>query len=353
MTPLRLTRPVLLLLAALLVTGAAVVPARAQSRVGDMTHRPGEVPRRLVGYGLVVGLDGTGDRSLGGYSSATPTVRSVVNLLRRFSIEVPPERLRLRDVAAVLVTSEVSPWVRSGGRFEVQVSAIGDATSLRGGVLWMTPLVADPNQPPVGTAQGALLTATDDSRAGTWARRANSGRIPQGGVLELDGPTPALRARLLLREPDLSQASRIAQAVNAVFGAGTAKVEDPGAVSLTPPQAQAADLPQFMAAVDTVRVTVDGPARVVIEGREGTVVAGGTIRVGAAVVSHHGLTLQVGGGAAARGQDPAGLVRLAPEATVQDIAAGLQAAGARPDEVGAIFEALRAAGALHAEVRVR
>ena len=145
---------------ALALLGLPALPAPAvaanAARIGDLTVHHGDVPRRLVGYGLVVGLDGTGDRSFGGLHDATPTVRSVVNLLRRFSIEVPPERLRLRNVAAVLVTAEVSPYLRAGGRFEVQVSALGDATSLRGGVLWITPLVTDPNQPPAATAQGPL-----------------------------------------------------------------------------------------------------------------------------------------------------------------------------------------------------
>ena len=148
----------------------------AQVRVGDLTTRTGEVPVRIVGYGLVVGLDGSGDRSFGTSSGSVQTVRSVVNLLRRFNIEVPPERLRLRNVAAVLVTAEISPFLRPGGRFEVQVASLGDATSLRGGVLWMTPLVSDPDQAPIATAQGAMPLQADDR--GRWGNRgASSGRI--------------------------------------------------------------------------------------------------------------------------------------------------------------------------------
>src|SRR5207244_3263262 len=170
--------------------GAAAAPARAatQSRIGDLTVHGGDVPRRLSGYGLVVGLDGTGDRSFGGGTSGAMTVRSVVNLLRRFNVEVPADRMRLRNVAAVLVTAEVSPYLRAGGRFEVQVSALGDASSLRGGVLWITPLVTDPNQAPVATAQGPLfLESEDGSRALSW-RRGNSGRIENGGLIEVDPP---------------------------------------------------------------------------------------------------------------------------------------------------------------------
>jgi flagellar P-ring protein precursor FlgI len=335
------------LLGALLIAPVA----QAQTRVADLTRHAGEVPRRLVGYGLVTGLGGSGDQSFGGYNrNQTITVRSVVNLLRRFHIEVPPEQLRLRDVAAVLVTAEVSPFLRAGGRFDVQVSALGDATSLRGGVLWITPLLTDPDQPPVATAQGSLLLAGDESGRTFYDPRANSGRLLGGGVLEVDPPALALQPRLIVREPDLATATRIAEAVNGAFGKGTAKVDDPGALSLVPPAST--DVGALLAAVDTLRVELRSPARVVIDGRAGTIVAGGDVRVSAAAVSHHGITLQVGG-AADRGQPVQGLVRMAPQASVQDVAAGLHAAGARPEEIAAIFESLHAAGALVAEVVVR
>ena len=335
------------LILALAVTSA---PARAQTRVGDLTVHAGDVPRRLVGYGIVTGLDGSGDRSFGFGTSGTPSVRSVVNLLRRFEIEVPPEQLRLRDVAAVLVTAEVSPWLRAGGRFEVQVSALGDATSLRGGVLWMTPLTSAPNEPAVATAQGPVRVTGADDRT-FIPRVGNSGRIPEGGLLEVDPPAAApLSTKLVLRHPDLAAAQRIVEAVNAAFGAGTAKLEDPGSVLLAAAGERAAAPATFLAAVDTVVVTTRPAARVVIDARAGTVVAGGAVRVGPAVVSHGGITLQVGGGAGATAE---GLVRVESQASVQDVAAGLHAAGARPQEIAAMFEALQAAGALTAEVIVR
>jgi len=334
--------------AVLLAGGTA---ARA-ARVGDLTLHEGEVPTRLVGYGLVTGLDGTGDRSFGGTNGGTPTVRSVVNLLRRFNIDVPEDELRLRDVAAVTVTAEVSPYLRPGGRFEVQVSALGDATSLRGGVLWITPLLSDPDAPPVATAQGAVYTAGgDDDTRSLWARRVNSGRISEGGLLESDLPEVAAPTpRLLLKSPDLATASRIADAVNGAFGAGAATVDDPGAVTLKAPAA-GTSLMAYLANVDTLAVASADPSRVVIDARQGTVVAGGDVRVGHAVVSHHGITLEVG--AATVGADSTGLVRVASVASVQDVAAGLHAAGAKPAEMAAIFEALHAAGALAATVVIR
>ena len=353
---------VLLILFGLIAGLDSSAAAQQEARIGDLTVRQGVVPRRLVGYGLVVGLDGTGDRSFGTGSSSTMTVRSVVNLLRRFNIEVPPEQLRLRNVAAVLITAELSPYLRPGGRFEVQVAAMGDATSLRGGVLWISPLVADPNQPPLATAQGAIVVPTDGSgRIST--RQGNAGRIADGGVLEVDQPVVAFAGepRLALRQPDLRTATRIAAAIAAAFGAGTARAEDPGSILLNPGAERADSLSAWLAAVDTLSVALSESPRIVIDGRDGTVVVGGEIRLGAATVSHRGITVQVGGEPAAApageaatgGGSGAGLVRANPGSSVQTLVAGLHAAGARPPEVAAIFEALRAAGAVRADVIVR
>jgi len=344
----------LFLLIAVLVSALPATAVPTETRVGDLTIRKGEIPRRLVGYGLVVGLDGTGDRSFGGVSFGNPTIHSVVNVLRRFDIEIPSEHLHLKNVAAVLITAEVSPYLRAGGRFEVQVSALADATSLRGGVLWMTPLVTDPDQPPVATAQGPIYIAEDDGDRIRYARRGNSGRIQQGGILEVDLPHAfATDSRLLLRNPNLVTASRIVSAINASMGGGTARVEDPGAVALTPQPERSDTIHEFLAAIDTLTVMVEGPRRIVISGRTGTVVAGGDIRVGSVSVNHRGITLQIAGDVSNPDANLPQQVQLGPQALVQDVAAGLRAAGAEPSDVAAIFESLQAAGALNAEVVIR
>ncbi len=317
------------------------------ARVGELTRHTGDIPRRIVGYGIVTGLDGTGDRSLGRASAGSPSVRAVANLLRRFQIEVPAEQLRLRDVAAVLVTAEVSPWLRPGGRFDVQVSALGDATSLRGGTLWITPLVTDPGQPAIATAQGSLVVATPNDDRATAFVRVNSGRVPAGGVLEVEQEVPVAEPRLLLQEPDLRTASQLVEAIDAAFGAGTATLEDAGAITLKVPAGRSAA--RWLAAVDTVTVRPPDVARVVIDARDGTVVAGGDVRIAAAVVSRGGVTLQIGGTGAA-GE---GLVKVPVDASVQEVAAGLHAAGAQGSDIAAVFESLRAAGALRAQVVVR
>lgn len=348
------TRIRLALVLGVALIGVALVggtrPAGAQvARIRDLVVLENDVPRRVVGYGLVMGLDGTGDRSFGGVVGSPQTVQSVVSLLRRMGVAVPPERLRLRNVAAVVVTGEISPYLRAGGRFDLQVASIGDATSLRNGVLWMTPLSEDVDQPVIATAQGAIQVADDPAgRAGY--RLAGSARLPSGGLLEVDPaagrPAPT---RLQLRQPDLGLAARIALTINLAFGPGTAFAEDPGSIRLTPPAAAADSLMSWLAAAETLTVATEVASRLVIDTRDGSVVSGGSLQVGSATVSRGGLTLTVGGSAAAG----RGIVHAPAGASVQEIAAALQAAGAGPRDIAAVFAALRDAGALPALLVVR
>ncbi|TVP45395.1 MAG: flagellar basal body P-ring protein FlgI [Gemmatimonadales bacterium] len=326
--------------------------------VGDLTLVESEVPLRLMGYGLVVGLDGTGDRILGGASGGGFTVRSVANLLRRFDVEVPEEVLRTRNVAAVLVTAEASPWLRPGGRFTVQVSSLGDATSLRGGVLWATPLVADPGGPALAAAQGPVSVAsTTGSRFAGRYSGETSAQIPDGGVVEVESSrTGAMEAmRLLLRQPDLGSAERIAEAVNAAFGDGVAAVEDPGSVRILAVGGEAPSLHELR----SLEVIRNRRPSILVDSRSGTVVAGGGIRIGEAVISHEGITLTVmpegAAGVAGAGADlgAPGELRLVEGASVQEVASALHAVGASARDIAAILRGLREIGALQAEVVVR
>jgi len=346
----RLTRVMLVAAASLMVP--ALARAQGDVKIRDLTSPEGALPVRLVGYGLVVGLDGTGDRAIGG-QTAGQTVQGVINILRRFNIEVPADLIRMRNVAAVLVTAEVSPFLRASGRFEVQVSSMGDARSLKGGVLYMTPLVADPNGPSLATAQGPVLI----SEGGTTTRYATSietsARIPTGGVLETDLPRPTIAAtsRLLLREPDLGTASRIATAINEALGEKTAVVEDEGSVQVT-----LADSVVKATAYTRIRelsVRPERAPRLVIDGKDGTVVAGGDMTVGAATVSHGAITLALGADVAEDTSAIPGSVRLPANISVQRVAAALHAVRTPPAEIAAIFASLRQVGALTAEVIVR
>lgn len=329
---------------ALLVGGGV----QAQATVGDLAAPAGDGMVRLMGYGLVVGLDGSGDRAMGGFG-ATHTVQSVVNLLRNFDIEVPRELLRTRNVAAVLVTAEVSPYLRAGGRFDLSVASVGDAQSLRGGQLWMTPLLAGPGGQPLAAAQGALVIS-DGRTARNQYTVETSGRIPGGGQVEAELPRAAASPVLQLRRPDLATAARLAEAINRGIAPNTAQVEDAGSIRLSVPQADSASLPLFLARVTALPVDAPSSTKLIVDSRDGTVVAGGTIALGAAVVSHAGITLTIGGTTAAAGQNA---VQVASGASVQDVAAALHAAGAPAAVIAAIFESLQTVGALRAEVVVR
>lgn len=327
-------------------------------RVGDLTVHGGDVPIRLTGYSLVVGLAGTGDRDYGSsYRGGGQTVRSIANALRKFGLEVPADQLRPRNVAAVLVTAEISPWLRAGGRFEVQVSSLGDARSLAGGVLWQTPLVSDVNGQVTATGQGPVLMAAENARPVYASLRGGSARIPEGGVLEIDPAQMTVSLKLVLRHPDVGAATRIAQAVITAYGPGTAKVDDPGSVTLIPGQKDADNPLGFLAAVDTLRLMEapgGGAGVIVIDRRNGTVVAGGDIRVRPASVTQGAMTLRIGGppaDSAAKAQP--GVVDVSAGASALEVAAGLQAAGATPQDIASAFDALNAAGALTARVIVR
>jgi flagellar P-ring protein precursor FlgI len=332
-----------------------------QSRIRDLVLADGAAPVRVVGYGLVAGLDGTGDRGMGG-SQGGQTVQSIVNLLRRFDINVPAAVLRTRNVAAVLVTAEVSAYLRPGGRFDVQIASIGDAPSLRGGVLYMTPLLAEVGGSPMATAQGGVVLSEGSDRNGMRSygtRVETSARIPAGGVVDVELPRAnyaTATTALLLREPDIAVASRIAAVIDSALGAGTARVDDPGSVTLTLKDSAGSARSLAISKLRELSIRVARGAKVVIDGRDGTVVAGGDVTVSEAVVTHGQLTLSIGGNVIAAGDTtkaPVGEVRLENGISVQRIASALHGIRSSPQEIAAIFSALREVGAISAEVVIR
>ncbi len=338
-----------------LIMSASVLAG--QSRIRDLVLADGAAPVRMVGYGLVAGLDGTGDRGMGG-AQGGQTVQSIVNLLRRFDITVPANVLRTRNVAAVLVTAEVSAYLRPGGRFDVQVASIGDAPSLRGGVLYMTPLIAEVGGAPMATAQGGVVLSEGSDRNGARSygtRVETSARVPAGGVVETDLPRASYAtstAALLLREPDIAVASRIAAVIDSAIGTGTARVDDPGSVTLTLKDSAGSARSATIAKLRELPVRIARGAKVVIDGRDGTVVAGGDVSVGEAVVTHGQITLSIGGGADSSAVST-GEVRLLAGISVQRIASALHGVRSSPQEIAAIFSALREVGAISAEVVIR
>lgn len=347
------------LLVALLLLGVPTYASAQSVRVRDLTINAGAAPVRLAGYGLVVGLSGTGDRVYGG-SRGTATVRTVANLLRNLGVEVPESVIRSRNVAAVLVTAEASPFTRAGGQFDVSVASLGDATSLRGGQLWPAPLRAGVGGPPVAVAQGNvfLVQPTNNNRFEV----ETSAVVRDAAIAQVDfgGGAAGPPGHLLLRDPDLSTAQTIAEAINQALGTDVATVEDPGAIALALP---ADDPIATLVALGDVEVTPTQAPRVVVDARSGVVAVGGDISVGPATVSHDWLTLTI---APADGPPPAGplgaggqevltpgAVRAEPGIRVQSLAEALHSVGASADMIGMVFRSLNDLGALRAEVQVR
>jgi flagellar P-ring protein precursor FlgI len=333
---------------------AAKAPAQDVS-VADLAMSQQGMPVRLMGYGIVVGLPGTGDR--GSVRGSQETVQSIANILRRFGVIVPAEFLRTQNAAAVLVTAEVSPYLRPGGRFEVNVASIGDARSLRGGTLWMTPLVADVGGPAIAGAQGSLLLPLDGQERRTWGSRGTpetGARVVDGGVIEADLPRPKLHegpARLALRQPSLPTAERMVAAINKEVGRNIATVEDPGSVLLDL-SGNDAEKVAMQSRIAAIRVSPFRTNRIVIDARTGAVTLGGDLPLAPGVVSVDGMMLRIGvptvDTTAGNGR-----VDLPQGATVRELVVALHAVRAPAGTVASVFESLRRAGVIDAEVVVR
>ncbi len=349
-------------------------PAQGAVRIKDMAHIEGIAKKQVIGYGLVVGLDGTGDsrRSL----MANQSLR---NMVKHFGLTLPTNvPLRVKNVAAVMVTAEISPFLKKGNVFDVQVSSMGDAKSLEGGTLLLTPLIAE-NQEVVAHAQGAISIGgfNIETNGGEKIRQnyALVGRVPNGAILEKNlfpAFKPDSTLYLSLRRPDFTTAFRTAKAINQTFGKTIAQATDAGHIKIdVPPDVKASgNLVQFMASLEKVQVTPDEEARVVVNERTGTIVVGANVSISQVAISHGNLSVEVSSnpiisqpGPFSRGQtvvvprtqtqvnvQQSKLSVVNATASVQDVAKALNALGVTPRDMIAIFQALKEAGALKARL---
>ena len=360
---------VLILAGALLSAG----PARA-TRVRDLARFDGVRDNQLVGYGLVIGLDGTGDKRTTGF-----TLRTMSNLLESMGVTMRPEEMAVKNVAAVLVTATLPPFARPGGQVDITVASIGDATSLRGGVLVQTALEAGDGVV-YAVAQGPLLVGgyQADGPGGTRVAQnlVTVGRIPGGAIVERGSGYELPRGgelTLLLDRPDFTTAQRLAEAVHRTTGR-EALALDAGTVRVIPGDSLRDTQVELMARIGETEVEPGAPARVVINERTGTIVAGGQVRLMPVAIAHGSLSIKVqadnkvympgaftpAGTASQPVQnstievsDQGGSFISTPGAsTLEDLAHALNTLGVTPRDVIAIFQALREAGALQAELVV-
>jgi flagellar P-ring protein precursor FlgI len=350
---------------------AAVAAAMASSaRLKDVASVQGPGETSLVGYGLVVGLAKTGDRRQTVFSAQT-----LANMLQRFGVEVDGDRIKIDNVAAVMVTAQLNPYSMAGSMTDVTVSSIGDAESLQGGTLIPTPLRA-PDGQVVALAQGPLTIGGFGAGGGgnrTVVNHLTVGRIPRGAMLQVSRPSPIVDADFLslaLHEPDFVSAGGLARAVNRELGADLAHVVDAGLVRVQVPGPYRQSIPDLIARLEPVPVAVDSVARVVINERTGTVVLGGDVRLGPAAVAHGNLSVRISTqfdvsqpAPFSQGQTQvvpqtdvemeegkAQLIQLEPGTTLADVVRALNLLGVSPRDIIAIMQALKAAGALRAEI---
>lgn len=357
-------------LAVLLLTSAAL--SAAEVRLKDLTTIEGVRENPLIGYGLVVGLNGTGDRQQTVFST-----QSLSNLLRQMGVNVAPNGLRVNNVAAVMATASLPAFATPGQKIDVTVSSIGDAASLRGGTLVLTSLKAASGDT-YATAQGPLSIggfSAGGAGANVQVNHPTVGRIPEGGLVEVAAPSVAPDPdgfRLQLRRPDFITASRAAEALRAAFPGVEVRAESSAALRVRMPDEYRERPVDFIAQMDAVTVETDRPARVVLNERTGTVVIGGRVRIAPVAVLHGSLTVQVvnnfdvsqpGPFSSGRTvvtprtdvivtEDEAQPALLGDGATVEELIASLTAIGSTPRDIIAIMQSIAAAGALEAELEV-
>ncbi len=354
----------------------AAMPGVAQDiRLKDLVEFDGVRGNDLVGYGLVVGLNGTGD----GLRNSPFTEEIMSNILERLGVNVTGEQFRPKNVAAVFVTATLPPFARVGGQIDVTVSAIGDAKSLLGGTLVMTPLNAADGQI-YAVAQGTVIAggATAQAEGATVTEGVpTSGGIPSGARVEREVPfdfTQLTSLRLGLRDPDFTTALLIEQAINALFGAGVAEALDAGTVQFDLAATRAGSPARALAEVENIRVEPERRARVVVDQRSGTIVMGDDVRISRVAVSQGNLVLRVQeeplvvqpnpfsdgetvvvprGRAELEEQEGTGLAEVPGGTSLAEVIAGLNALGVAPRDMIDILKSIKAAGALHAEFIVR
>lgn len=352
------------------------VPAVATPiRVKDLVEFDGVRGNDLVGYGLVVGLNGTGD----GLRNAPFTEEIMASLLERLGVNVTGEQMRPRNVAAVMATASLPAFARAGARIDVTVSAIGDAKSLLGGTLVMTPLNGADGQI-YAVAQGAVLAggvAAEGQAARVVQGVPTSGVIPAGARVEreIDFDFGGLSAiRLALRSPDFTTAGRIEAAINAEFGRAVSVMVDGGTVAVDIAGTRMASAAHVVGRIENILVEPERRARVVVDQRSGTIVMGSDVRISRVAVAQGGLTLRieeaplvvqpnpfsqgetvvVPRSTAGIEQEPGtGLAEVEGRTSLSEVVAGLNALGVAPRDMIDILKTINAAGALHAEFVVQ
>ena len=353
---------------------AAVEPPPTTTRLKELVSLEGVRDNQLIGYGLVVGLNGTGDKR----QTVFPA-QMLSNMLLRMGVTVSPTALQAKNTAAVMVTATLPAFAQPGTRLDINVAAMGDSNNLQGGMLLLTPLKAPTGQV-FAAAQGSVVTGGFVAGRGGNSQTVNHptvGRVPPGAIVEQAPPSSIGdgHIRLQLRRADFTNATRVAAAVNQKFGAAAAPIAsalNSGLIAIDIPAGFQGRPVEFVSQLENLRIDLDRPARIVINERTGTVSLGKEIRIAPVSILHGNLTVEIettydvsqpallsGGettvvpkvGVGIK-EDKARNINLLPGATVEDLVKALLAIGSTPRDVIAILQNLQAAGALTADIEV-
>jgi flagellar P-ring protein precursor FlgI len=357
-------------LLALMPVGAA----NQQTRLKDLVSIEGVRDNQLVGYGIVVGLNGTGDSRQTVFSA-----QSLTNLLQRMGVVVSPTLILVRNTAAAIVTADLPPFAQPGARIDISVGAVGDSTNLQGGILVLTPMKASDGQV-YAVGQGSVITGGFIAGRGGSTKGLNhptAGRIPNGAIIEKLAPSvaPEAHIKLQLRRADFITAARIMTAINEKFGSATshpAHADNSALVSVDVPSAYSSKTVEFVGELEEILVEADRPARIVIDERTGTIVMGKEVRIAPVAILHGALTVEIQTNLNVSQPLPlsAGQTTVTPQvnvtakeekaknivleqgASVEELVRALTAIGSTARDIIAILQNLKAAGALEAEVEV-
>lgn len=362
------------LAAALLLAPIASQPADAQARIRDIVDVQGVRDNDLVGYGIVVGLNGTGDT----VRNSPFTEDSLTHMLERLGVNVQGEQIKPKNVAAVLVTASLPPFARNGSSIDVNISSIGDATSLEGGTLILTPLKGGDNEI-YAVAQGPIIVSGLDVRAdGARETRGSptTGAVPNGAKVEREVNYQFNRNQLIslaLRSPDFTTAARIEDTINAAFGAPLASMLDPGTVELDL-RGVSQSPARLLASIENLPVEISNPARIVIDEKSGTIVLGEDVTISRVAIAQGNISIKVREMPIVSQPNPfapgqsivlprseiiidetgnSNIAMLEPNVTLSELITGLNSLGVSPPEMADIIRSMKAAGAIHADLVIR
>jgi len=342
------------------------------ARIKDIAFVDGVRPNQLVGFGLVVGLSGTGDST-----SAVYTTQSIANMLNRMGLKFDANSIRVKNVAAVLVTAELPPFINPGSRIDVLVSSLGDAKSLQGGTLISTPLKG-PDGTVYAVGQGAIALA--GFSAGTTAKisknHQTAGKIPNGALIEKEIPVELLTNEsilLSLRDPDFTTAYRMAEAINRAMFNEVAIPMDAGKIKVAVPEYYQNAVIQYLSKIEALDITPDTTTKVVVNERTGTVVMGENVMISQVAISHGDISIEIRTQYAISQPAPfaqkgetvvqpveetivqeerSRLIVLPESITLGEVVRALNLVGVTPRDLVAILQAMKAAGALQAELEI-